>query len=402
MVDDGSTDGSAAIAEAFAARDPRFRLLAQPNAGLSAARNTGIDAATGEFLAFVDSDDMLKPQAYELLLGSLDKTGSDFASGNAVRFTGAGEKPARFLAQAFAETQLRTHITKNHRLLADRTAWNKLWRRSFWDEHGLRFPEGRIYEDIPVTLPLHFAADAVDIISEPVYRYRIREGADRSITQRRAEVRALRDRLAAVEEVVAFLRRNGPRRALRWYYRSVVQAGPALLPQRHRRGRRGVPDAVHGARQRVPRRRAAQRLRPHGGDRAAQVAPRAAPDAARAAGDPPLPARGAQRHAAGADPRPLVRRPSLPHRPGAQDPAAAVPRRQGAAVLGRVRGRPLGRQAAGARGLGVHRRRRRAEAQRPARDHHRAAPRAAAARPPADRGAARARRGRCTARTSRA
>ncbi len=223
MVDDGSTDGSAAIAEAFVARDPRFRLLAQPNAGLSAARNTGIDAATGEFLAFVDSDDMLKPQAYELLLGSLDKTGSDFASGNAVRFTGAGEKPARFLAQAFAETQLRTHITKNHRLLADRTAWNKLWRRSFWDEHGLRFPEGRIYEDIPVTLPLHFAADAVDIISEPVYRYRIREGVDRSITQRRAEVRALRDRLAAVEEVVAFLRRNGPRRALRWYYRSVVQ-----------------------------------------------------------------------------------------------------------------------------------------------------------------------------------
>jgi CDP-glycerol glycerophosphotransferase len=199
MVDDGSTDGSAAIAEAFAARDPRFKLVSRPNGGLSAARNTGIAAATGEFLAFVDSDDMLMPRAYELLLGSLEQTGSDFASGNAVRFTSAGEKPARFLARAFRESQQRTHITKNRRLLADRTAWNKLWRRSFWDAHGLRFPEGRIYEDIPVTLPLHFAADAVDIIAEPVYRYRIREGADRSITQRRAEVRALRDRLAAVE-----------------------------------------------------------------------------------------------------------------------------------------------------------------------------------------------------------
>ena len=165
---------------------------------------------------------MLTPRAYELLLGALEETGSDFASGNVLRFTSAGDRPARFLAKTFAETRLRTHITKDHRLLADRTAWNKLWRRSFWDRHGLRFPEGRIYEDIPVVLPLHFAAAAVDVVSEPVYRYRIREGADLSITQRRAEVRALRDRLAAVAEVVAFLRRKGPRRALRWYYKTVV------------------------------------------------------------------------------------------------------------------------------------------------------------------------------------
>jgi CDP-glycerol glycerophosphotransferase len=222
MVDDGSTDGSAAIAAAFAERDPRFRLVSQPNGGLSKARNTGIDHTAGEFLSFVDSDDMLTPRAYELLLGALEETGSDFASGNVLRFTSAGERTARFLAKAFAETRLRTHITKDHRLLADRTAWNKLWRRAFWDRHGLRFPEGRIYEDIPVVLPLHFAAKSVDIVSEPVYRYRIREGTDLSITQRRAEVRALRDRLAAVEEVVAFLHRNGPRRALRWYYKTVV------------------------------------------------------------------------------------------------------------------------------------------------------------------------------------
>ena len=58
MVDDGSTDGSAAIAQAFADRDPRFTLVSQANGGLSAARNTGIESATGEFLAFVDSDDV--------------------------------------------------------------------------------------------------------------------------------------------------------------------------------------------------------------------------------------------------------------------------------------------------------------------------------------------------------
>ena len=62
MVNDGSTDGSPAIAEAFAARDPRFKLVSQPNGGLSKARNTGIDVATGEFLAFVDSDDVVAPR----------------------------------------------------------------------------------------------------------------------------------------------------------------------------------------------------------------------------------------------------------------------------------------------------------------------------------------------------
>ena len=69
MVDDGSTDGSRALAERFASRDRRFRLVTQPNGGLGRARNMGSDLATGEFLAFVDSDDVLPHDAYERLLG---------------------------------------------------------------------------------------------------------------------------------------------------------------------------------------------------------------------------------------------------------------------------------------------------------------------------------------------
>jgi CDP-glycerol glycerophosphotransferase len=57
MVDDGSTDGSGDIAASFAARDPRFRLVSQPSGGLSRAGIAGVDAAAGESLAFVDSDD---------------------------------------------------------------------------------------------------------------------------------------------------------------------------------------------------------------------------------------------------------------------------------------------------------------------------------------------------------
>jgi CDP-glycerol glycerophosphotransferase len=222
MVNDGSTDGSPEIAEAYAEGDRRFKLVHQENGGLSAARNTGIDAATGEFLAFADSDDLVAPAAYELLVGALDESGSDFASGNVHRLTASGTRQARFLARTFAQTRLGTHISRDRLLLHDRTAWNKLWRRSFWDAEGRRFPVGRIYEDTPVTLPLHFAARSVDVISDVVYYWRTREGADLSITQRRTEPRALRDRLTAIREVSEYLAAHGLKKEKRWYDASVV------------------------------------------------------------------------------------------------------------------------------------------------------------------------------------
>ena len=222
MVDDGSTDGSAAIAERFAARDGRFRLISQPNAGLGAARNAGIAASSGDHLAFVDSDDVLTPGAYEALLGSLERTGSDFATGNVHRFSSRGTAQAAFLAQAFARSRPRVHVRHFAPLLSDRTACNKLWRRSFWDAHALRFPEGRLHEDISLVLRAHYAAEAVDVLAAPVYLYRRRETGEPSITQRRHELRALVDRLAAVEEVHAHLTHTEASRQRRRYERTVV------------------------------------------------------------------------------------------------------------------------------------------------------------------------------------
>ena len=225
MVDDGSTDGSARIASEFAAGDARFRLVTQPNGGLGNARNNGAEHATGDFLAFVDSDDVLPPNAYELLLDPLRKTGSDFATGNVRRLTSIGTSQTRFLAKVFVEDRRKTHITRFRPLLADRIVPNKLWRRSFWEQHGFRFPEGMVHEDIPVVLPAQFAARSVDVVADPVYLYRIREGmhlSDQSITQRRLDQRALLDRVRAVTHVRDYLVRNGPRKARRWYEQSVV------------------------------------------------------------------------------------------------------------------------------------------------------------------------------------
>jgi CDP-glycerol glycerophosphotransferase len=224
LVDDGSPDGSGAIAERYAERDPRFRLVRQENGGLGSARNTGAVLARGEFLAFLDSDDAVPPGAYARMIASLDRTGSDFATGNIHRFDSRRTWPARFVAKAFLVPQRRTHASRQRWLLSDRMAQNKVWRRSFWLAHDLRFPVGVLHEDIPVILPAHVRARSVDVISSPVYLYRERDGDGvRSITQRRTEMRSLLDRLSAVERVSEFLDGRAPARLKRWYDESVVE-----------------------------------------------------------------------------------------------------------------------------------------------------------------------------------
>lgn len=234
MVDDGSTDGSAEIAAAYAARDARFRLVRQANGGLGSARNTGVRhiAPTSDYLAFLDSDDLLPPDAYQTMVDALDDSGSDFATGNVHHLAEHPTdgvrtwQPSMFRMLA-ARSRRRTHISRFPALVADRTACNKVYRRAFWERHRFAFPEGVLYEDIPVTLPAHYLAEAVDVLSAPVYYWRVREaGAAPSITHRRTEPGACRDRVQAVESVSRFL---AAQRGARWaaykrhYDRSALQ-----------------------------------------------------------------------------------------------------------------------------------------------------------------------------------
>ncbi|WP_030614540.1 bifunctional glycosyltransferase/CDP-glycerol:glycerophosphate glycerophosphotransferase [Streptomyces sclerotialus] len=223
MVDDGSTDAGPGLARGFAAGDPRFRLVTQENGGLGHARNTGARHADPRtaYLTFMDSDDVLPPRAYEGLVSLLEESGSDFATGNVWRLTAEGPSQA-WQHKTMTRTVKGTHISKDLTLLADRVAWNKVFRRTFWDRHGLAFPEGVLYEDTPLTIPAHFLAEAVDVLHEHVYYWRIREG---SITRRRTDVKGVRDRLAAVDGVSRFLadpERTRWTRYKRDYDRSVL------------------------------------------------------------------------------------------------------------------------------------------------------------------------------------
>lgn len=203
LVDDGSTDLSGVIAEKFAAADPRFRYVKQENAGLSAARNAGVRHTSGSvpYLTFVDSDDIVVHDAYERMLASLETTGSDFATGNVWRLDGRGRHQA-WQYKWLGASRERTHITRDPQLLADRVAWNKVFRRDFWDRHQFAFPEGKLYEDTPVMIPAHYRAETVDVLAGHVYYWRVREG---SITQRRTDVKGVRDRIDVCAEVSRFL-----------------------------------------------------------------------------------------------------------------------------------------------------------------------------------------------------
>ncbi|MFJ5232875.1 CDP-glycerol glycerophosphotransferase family protein [Kitasatospora sp. NPDC088391] len=203
MVDDGSKDSSAAIATAYAAKDSRFRLVQQVNKGLGAARNTGYRhiSAESEFLAFVDSDDTMPPSAYQLMINTLEETGSDFCTGNVLRFRAVGHYQSGGHRKPFAATRLRTHITEIPALITDRTAWNKVYRRSFFDEAGVLYPEGILYEDAPVSVPHHFLARRVDVLAEPIYHWREREVGEMSITQMKTNPKGVLDRVKSMELV---------------------------------------------------------------------------------------------------------------------------------------------------------------------------------------------------------
>lgn len=148
LVDDGSQDGSSAIAQKMAAENPIFTYIRQENAGLSAARNTGIRHSKGEYITFVDSDDFLLEDAYSPLLQLLDeRKDCDILEFSLVK-NHLGEETECLLADA-TYTDARSYWLKGQ-AYAHTYAWNKLFRRDllFPESGGERlFREGIVFED---------------------------------------------------------------------------------------------------------------------------------------------------------------------------------------------------------------------------------------------------------------
>lgn len=199
MVDDGSPDNTGTILDEYDKKYTNFHAIHTENGGLSAARNAGLPYITGEYMAFVDSDDVVLENAYELLIGSLMQTGSEMASGFVQRFNSHRVYSSGLHKKAIPETRLKTNINESTFLVYDTTAWNKVYKSELFLNNNLRFPVGLTYEDIPVSMQLHLLAKSVDVIAEPVYLWRVRESSNQSITQKRESLKLFNDRTKTVK-----------------------------------------------------------------------------------------------------------------------------------------------------------------------------------------------------------
>lgn len=172
LVDDGSPDRSGEICDYYAERDHRVRVIHQENGGLSAARNTGISLACGEYLSFVDSDDMIHPQMLELLLHSLETHQADLVSTRYICFRDA--VPEMSVLHKLGESVLTQndyldHLYPYHFEQIGVSAWGKLYKRHLFDT--LRYPEGKIYEDLHIYLELLKLCSKIVVLDTPMYYY---------------------------------------------------------------------------------------------------------------------------------------------------------------------------------------------------------------------------------------
>ncbi|MFY1811444.1 glycosyltransferase family 2 protein [Bifidobacterium adolescentis] len=192
LVDDGSPDDCPRLCDAWAGQDDRIRVIHKPNGGLSDARNAGLDAMRGDFIAFVDSDDYVEPDYVNRLYVGI--SGADMSvcaiicedsNGKARQ----GNEPITDERIAVPSEEYLRHALLDWRLVV---AWNKLYAASIWNQ--LRFPVGRIHEDEYV---LHQVVDqcmSINVLPDELYHY---VSTDSSITHSGFSIRNL-DRLEAL------------------------------------------------------------------------------------------------------------------------------------------------------------------------------------------------------------
>lgn len=194
VVDDGAKDRSGLIADDWAMKDPRVRVIHQANAGCAAARSNGLKAATGYWVGLVDGDDWVDEAMFEALAESSVRFTSDIAQ---CGYRHCFDSDGSWIDEKEWPDLRLTHgdgsgLLRDPRALIPLrpTIWRRLYRRDFLVDHGLDFPVAiRRFDDLPFHFMTLALADRVSVVNAPYYHYRQqRPGQDINITDQRLNV----------------------------------------------------------------------------------------------------------------------------------------------------------------------------------------------------------------------
>ena len=174
LINDGSDDLSGKIAETYAEEDQRITLYNFENEGLGEARNHGLSVATGEYVTFVDSDDILLPGALEVLLKVMDSTGADIVEGGMKHGIDLGKyQIKKHVMRVYTHEEAIGEMLYQKGL--NTSVCGKLYKKFLFDD--LRFEKGILYEDLNIMYLLFDHSNKVAYTNYPIYFYRDRDGS---------------------------------------------------------------------------------------------------------------------------------------------------------------------------------------------------------------------------------
>jgi glycosyltransferase involved in cell wall biosynthesis len=222
LVDDGSLDNSGKICDDFSKTDNRIIVIHKENGGLSSARNAGLEIAKGNYIGFVDSDDWLDENMYELLLDLLKATNSDISCCKFFRTADEKEKAPCVDNEIIKSFNNIDGLGNFYTDLYTQTvvAWNKLYKRELFD--NVTYPVGKIHEDEGTTYKLFYKANKITYTNRPLYYYRV---TPNSITTRKFNKKRL-DILDVYDEKIKFMRTINNddlySKTLKWYLFTLI------------------------------------------------------------------------------------------------------------------------------------------------------------------------------------
>ncbi|MBO9716438.1 MAG: glycosyltransferase [Pseudoxanthomonas sp.] len=200
-IDDASTDDSLAICREYEAAHRNFRCISKPNEGGAVSGNLGVALARGEYVALVDSDDVVTPSGYRLLMEQMLGHDADIAIGRAARLTPTGISAVAFLYEPYvwSRRQVFDSVEQFPDVIHDCFYWNKVFRTAFLREHALGMVPGLLYADRPFVHRAYWHSRRTAIIPDLVYLWRSRDGdAEKSISQNVRQAANFIDRIRSM------------------------------------------------------------------------------------------------------------------------------------------------------------------------------------------------------------